>query len=241
MYLEYQRDPDEPLMELPEIANEKEQLQEKIKHRSPIEDDISQKAGGSRENKGVGNFSERSDSGYLESSKKENTNIQNELKKFENRNIVKEMRSKVEKIPFQNKFEHPEVEKVIKETFNGNTSPANKDFDYIKARHVNVKPKYVVDPVAELRNLPRKSNTDTDDEPPYNFQAILRKTNIRRDSTDSLRNALQAVRRFSISKSSDSTNELMRNGLCEEEPVESKLISMELAPGVFVEGHEVEL
>lgn len=137
----------------------------------------------------------------------------------------------------------PEPMKIGMETNNRSSSPANKDFEYIKARPlVNVKAKYGVDPIAELKSMPRKDSTASDDDPPFNFQAMLRKTNIRRDSRDSIRNALQAVRRFSLNNNSIQANESLKNGLVEDEPpVASKFVSMEISPGVFIEGQEVEL
>lgn len=125
--------------------------------------------------------------------------------------------------------------KTAIETINRSTSPANKDFEYIKAKPaVNVKPRYPIDPIAELKNMPRKESTASDDDPPFNFQAMLRKTNIRRDSRDSIRNALQAVRRFSLTNNNN-------NGLLEEEHINANFVSMEISPGVFIEGQEVEL
>lgn len=141
------------------------------------------------------------------------------------------------------KVKTPEPMKSEMEIFNRSSSPANKDFEYIKARPViNVKPKYPVDPIAELKNMARKESTASDDNPPFNFQAMLRKTNIRRDSRDSIRNALQAVRRFSLSNNDNNPiKETTRNCLSPEEHIHSKFVSLEISPGVFIEGQEVEL
>lgn len=150
---------------------------------------------------------------------------------------------KIDPKPFQaiqlRKVDPPVFKNAGTESYNRSTSPANKDFEYIKAKPVTtVKPKYAIDPIAELKNMPRKESTASDDDPPFNFQAMLRKTNIRRDSRDSIRNALQAVRRFSVTKNGE---DMLRNGVIEDEPIRSKFVSMELSPGVFIEGHEVEL
>ncbi|XP_072378886.1 neither inactivation nor afterpotential protein C [Diabrotica undecimpunctata] len=78
-----------------------------------------------------------------------------------------------------------------------NSSPANKDFEFIKATPVSIKPRYHVDPVEELKNIYRKDNNTTDDDPPFNFQGMLRKTNFRRDS---LKDAVQTIRKLSLTK-----------------------------------------
>lgn len=64
------------------------------------------------------------------------------------------------------------------------TASANKDFEFIRPKSpILRKPKRgTINPIIELEIKGRKQNISSDDEPPFNFQAMLRKTNIRRDS-----------------------------------------------------------
>ncbi|XP_060518492.1 neither inactivation nor afterpotential protein C [Cylas formicarius] len=130
------------------------------------------------------------------------------------------------------------------ENFTSNSAPANKDFEYFKASALTSKPKNA-DPIAELRNR-AKSNTTSDDEPPFNFQGMLRKTNFNRDSVkkesprrDSIKNAFEAVRKFSLTKSKEET--LVNGEVDKAVIVSSRSVSMELIPGLMVHGIEVDL
>ncbi|KAJ8975529.1 hypothetical protein NQ317_012039, partial [Molorchus minor] len=154
-----------------------------------------------------------------------------------------------------------------RENYTVSTTPANKDFDYIKAKPAPVKHKSNGDPIMELRNIAIK-NTANEDDPPFNFQGMLRKTNYRRDSlrrtTDSpnndderrdslksminearrssLKNALVAVRRFSLTNERELPEAVSSNGQnLKERDVLSRPVSMEISPGLFIDGMEVEL
>ncbi|KAJ8954445.1 hypothetical protein NQ318_011121 [Aromia moschata] len=127
-----------------------------------------------------------------------------------------------------------------REDYNMNTKPANKDFDYIKATPVTSKSKSKpsADPVAELRNMARRENS-TDDDPPFNFQGMLRKTNFRRDS---LKNAFEGVRRFSLTKEKSANNFIINGNYIEDdEVILSKPVTLEILPGLVVDGLEIEL
>lgn len=229
--LEFHRDPDEPIPELPELLQNDKSVSSKPKHRIQNTPDY----GKVYSNK----LNKQFDNKFKYNTEKSNSFNLNELNKVEPRDILYEVNSRVGETPFQNvQLRKVEPKKDGIETFNANSSPANKDFEYIKAKPVSAKPKYAVDPIAELKNMPRNASTASDDEPPFNFQAMLRKTNIRRDSRDSIKNALQAVRRFSLAKNDDDAT---KNGLADDGPIKSKLVSLEISPGLFVEGHEVEL
>ncbi|XP_023311142.1 neither inactivation nor afterpotential protein C [Anoplophora glabripennis] len=143
-----------------------------------------------------------------------------------------------------------------------NSRPANKDFDYIKPTPTSIKSKLPVDPIAELRNIVRKDSNVSDDDPPFNFQGMLRKTNFRRDSLknnaevsrrdslrkivdsprrDSLKNAMKAVRRFSLGKEPENYADVTTNGTDVEEPITCKPVELEILPGLFINGMEVDL
>lgn len=241
--LEYKRDPDEPLKELPPSKSVDDYDLKYTKKDCSNENKM----------KTMSAISETDTTfRYSPGEYKDNKTIQNELKQVENRNIVNEIKKcKVQdQTPFQNiQLRKVDTSKSYIEknttttTFNRNSSsPANKDFDYMKAKPITVKPKYAVDPIAELKNMPRKESTGSEDDPPFNFQAMLRKTNIRRDSRDSLKTAFQAARRFSLSKTADTSSHILKNGgLSEEEQIGPKLVSLEISPGLFIEGHEIEL
>ncbi|XP_057665363.1 neither inactivation nor afterpotential protein C isoform X1 [Diorhabda carinulata] len=117
-----------------------------------------------------------------------------------------------------------------------NSSPANKDFDYIKATPINIKPKYSIDPLDELRNIGRRDSNASDDDPPYNFKGMLRKTNFRRES---LNNVFQTVRKLSLTK--ENLKNSLSNGHYEDEAINGKHISVEILPGLVMEGVEIEL
>lgn len=129
--------------------------------------------------------------------------------------------------------------KNINENYTMNSAPANKDFDYIKAIPLKVKPKYSVDPIEELRNIARRDSNASDDEPPFNFQGMLRKTNFRRES---LKNSVQAIRRYSLTKEhgKNIVNGLP-NGHDDDNAINRKHCSLEIFPGLIMEGVEVEL
>lgn len=219
VHMEYQRDPEEPIKELPETQEDEKHL-----NSSKVDTKNEVSAGTKSATNVIGRGKD---------------NKYNEVNKFDNRqNIINEIKCKVEQTP---PFHNVQLRKVEpqREHTHRNSSPANKDFDYIKGKpnNVIVKPKYAVDPIVELKNMPRRESNASDDDPPFNFQAMLRKTNLRRDSRDSLKNALQAARRFSLTKGPGD----FINGISDEEPIKSKLISMEISPGIFIEGHETEL
>ncbi|CAH1130298.1 unnamed protein product [Ceutorhynchus assimilis] len=127
-----------------------------------------------------------------------------------------------------------------------NSTPANKDFEFIKSSNLTSRPKNA-DPIAELRNIAQRRDSTSEDEPPFNFQGMLRKTNFKRESMkgnvrkDSIKNsaAFEAVRRFSLTSKEDHN---MRN--VDEDKImviNSRPVYMELVPGLILEGVEVDL
>ncbi|XP_076271174.1 STKc_myosinIII_N_like and MYSc_Myo21 domain-containing protein ninaC isoform X1 [Rhynchophorus ferrugineus] len=131
--------------------------------------------------------------------------------------------------------------------FTNNTTSANKEFDFIKS-NTAPRPKNA-DPIAELRSFAQRNDNKTDD-PPFNFQGMLRKTNFQRQSLkrsastevrrDSITTALNAVRRFSLKRDRD--DERDDAGSTEKSvPLNIKPVFMELTPGLILEGVEVDL
>ncbi|KAG5898732.1 hypothetical protein JTB14_020926 [Gonioctena quinquepunctata] len=154
------------------------------------------------------------------------------------KNVFETEKPEIQKIQLR-KIDDTNRNKIDRENFTINSSPANKDFDYIKATPVNTKPKYTVDPIAELRSIARKDSNTSEDDPPFNFQGMLRKTNFKRES---LKNKVDAVRRFSLTGGKEKEiGSKAVNGSTEEEPLVSRPVSMEIFPGLIIEGVEVEL
>jgi hypothetical protein len=105
--------------------------------------------------------------------------VSKEEKEEENQAV----RNKIAEELISNEKAEPEEISEIEESkdesaINSNSKLANKDFDYIKAP-ITKKPKSV-DPIAELRQMSPKNISE--DEPPFNFQGMLRKTNFKRES-----------------------------------------------------------
>lgn len=66
-----------------------------------------------------------------------------------------------------------------------NTTIATKDFEYIKpppSEKIQKNKSEFVNPIVELEIKGRKETNLSDDDPPFNFQAMLRKTNFQRNS-----------------------------------------------------------
>nr|CAH7760761.1 unnamed protein product [Callosobruchus chinensis] len=222
---QYCRDPEEPLPSLPEIEDETEGSDD-------IED-------------------EKHDTEKLEKDCF-NKNIRNNK---DIQPIQPKPRTKIKKqeAPANNltsvnlrKTDYTYKAKVESENFINNSSPANKDFEFIKATPVTVRPRYSVDPIEELRNMARRDSDAKEDDPPFNFQGMLRKTNFKRDSMkkaldgrrDSLKNALDAVRRFSLPRDDENEKtDIQKNDTGKNR----KQISFEVMPGLIMEGVEVEL
>lgn len=119
------------------------------------------------------------------------------------------------------------------------TRPANQDFDYIRPSPVSNRPKSA-DPVAELKKMSRKNNESNEDDPPFNFQAMLRKTNYNKEINQNT----EVIRTYSLKKTGKlSENEKALNGMNMEIANETigTNIKTELAPGIFLEGIEVDL
>lgn len=86
------------------------------------------------------------------------------------------------------------------------------------------------DPISELKHLARRMSASEDD-PPFNFQGMLRKTNFQRESLK------RAVHHISISRrASKESIDLIRGHQSSD-----KKISTEIAPGVILEGVVVDL
>lgn len=115
-------------------------------------------------------------------------------------------------------------------------SVVDKDFEFIKPP-VALKRRKVpeeVNPVAELKRLGRKDSGQLDeDEPPFNFQKMLRKTNFKRDSLKRNRDEVKKEQQVIVSNGEAE----LTNGIETEEEV----YSGEILPGVFLEGVVIAL
>lgn len=132
---------------------------------------------------------------------------------------------------------------------NNCSKPANNDFEYIKSNNVsnnrhqdNSTSK--VNPIAEMQSLARKSdgNQHDNDEAPFNFQGILRKTNINRES---IKRSIDRRRNSSIKYEFNSLNDTKKYGYCSSGSMKKyksmDLSKTEVAPGVYMEGRVIEL
>ncbi|XP_066138034.1 neither inactivation nor afterpotential protein C [Euwallacea fornicatus] len=128
-----------------------------------------------------------------------------------------------------------------------NSTPANSDFHFIKSSNITSKPRNV-DPIAELRTIAQRRDSASEDDPPFNFQGMLRKTNFQKDNEcysssrrDSLKQVLRAVRRFSIPTPQENAENSSANSDVKSPTSSSNPVHMELVPGLILEGVEVEL
>lgn len=112
---------------------------------------------------------------------------------------------------------------------NGTTSPANKDFEFIKPPSVSARMQAdSANPVAELEKIGRSESVRSEDDPPFNFQKMLRKTNYQRNS----------LRRSGVEKVPESGYASVRKDFksIDNRQTDIKKFSGELAPGLFIEG-----
>nr|CAI5851827.1 unnamed protein product [Callosobruchus analis] len=235
---QYCRDPEEPIPSLPEIEDETEGSDE-------VEDEK--------------HDTEKLEKECFNKNMRNNKDIQPIQPKP--RTKIKKQEAPLSNLSTMNlrKTDYSYKSKIENENFINNSSPANKDFEFIKATPVTVRPRYSVDPIEELRSLARRDSDAKEDDPPFNFQGMLRKTNFKRDSMkkalegrrESLKNALEAVRRFSLPRDDESEekadtqkNDKGKNifgGGYTGESMTTKQISFEVMPGLVMEGVEVEL
>ncbi|XP_017777903.1 PREDICTED: neither inactivation nor afterpotential protein C [Nicrophorus vespilloides] len=126
----------------------------------------------------------------------------------------------------------------------GYPKPATKDNDYIKSNssYRSNNPGQVVNPITELKSLGKRDSI-SDDEPPFNFQGMLRKTKITRNS---VKETFENIRSYSLKKKNDYNNESeksSRNSTLRKIKSMDHLNSekLELAPGIFMEGVVADL
>lgn len=124
------------------------------------------------------------------------------------------------------------IHKEPEERFIINSTPANKDFDYIKG--APAKPKSSADPIAELKNIVRRSSLVTEDDPPFNFKGMLRKTNFEKEPVKKTPEIKVNYALPKKTKIEDVRNK--ENGISNE-----KFVTVELGNGLILSGTEVEL
>lgn len=106
-----------------------------------------------------------------------------------------------------------------------------------------------MNPIAELRTIGRKNTPESgnEDDPPFNFQAMLRKTNVNRDSmkrnVETLRN-LSFKNRKGFSQENlvyDSRQNSLRKNRSVDSLDQRQRQKLELAPGIYMEGMVADL
>ncbi|KAB0798080.1 hypothetical protein PPYR_09073 [Photinus pyralis] len=161
----------------------------------------------------------------------------------------------VEVCKLQNENEVPKSplinRKLVVEHLNSinNTTSADKDFEYIKAPILKKTPKPkddYADPINELESKGRRKSLVHEDEPPFNFQAMLRKTNYRKEfdeKTDSDKDTTQNE----LFEQSLAEKKNMLKGIKKEAPKvkvsfgEDVHVVTDVAPGITLEGVLVDL
>lgn len=129
----------------------------------------------------------------------------------------------------------------MEKTNNFTTKSANKDFEYIKSSPAKKGP--TVNPIAELQKLGRRASNVSEDDPPFNFQGMLRKTNFNRES---LKRSVETIS-FITKQNSNNTEPIakMRSSLkkipSSNSISDDKRFSGEISPGVYMEGYVSDL
>lgn len=133
------------------------------------------------------------------------------------------------------KEEESELEAIMNQRNRliSNTTLANKDFEYIKPPPIAPRkgiPQDRVNPIVELKMRGKNTeNTGSEDEPPFNFQKMLRKTNYQRGS---LKRAVENFKIFGGDKEHVNYNGVT-NG--------DAYVKLELAPGIILQGIVTDL
>lgn len=118
------------------------------------------------------------------------------------------------------------------------TKPANRDFDYIKPNVLKHVPTEAINPINELQKIGKKMNNESGGEAPFNFQGMLRKTNFARDSlkrSTDLLNSVKIRQNESIIYGRSSLKKINTSSSKE------KVFSGKIAPGIYMEGIEVDI
>ncbi|XP_044266503.1 neither inactivation nor afterpotential protein C isoform X2 [Tribolium madens] len=149
----------------------------------------------------------------------------------------------------ESNVEETETKNLFKneEKVNFNTKLANEDFDYIKSP--STKKVKRVDPVMELKQMGLKNASEN--EPPFNFQGMLRKTNFKKEVKMEENNTKilpYSLRKTPINGKSYESAEakIAQNGIKITNNVDiiqcdKKKVKIQLAPGIVLEGFEEEI
>lgn len=153
---------------------------------------------------------------------------------------------------------------------NSISKPANEDFNYIKSP-IRSKPKKA-DPIAELKQMSQKNLSD--DEPPFNFKGMLRKTNYQKENikpqVEEENTKMFSLRKTNFQKNTATnnseektiqnnkvgkvindkqikdnkkinTNNQINGCYISGELEKGKYVKLEIAPGILIEGFEIDL
>ncbi|GJQ69847.1 putative myosin [Trypoxylus dichotomus] len=176
-----------------------------------------------------------------ETEEKEEKEVEEKEGKKAEEKEKKEIENKVESETAVQKAPSPKISPLkVKETKNIENSITKTE----------IKTTERADPIAELKHLARRLSA-SDDEPPFNFQGMLRKTNFQRES---LKRTVDTIKSRRSSKDNQhetpeiktSPIEAKGNQHVQEDPKissfdDKKVISTEIAPGVFLEGIVIDL
>ncbi|XP_064213013.1 neither inactivation nor afterpotential protein C isoform X2 [Tribolium castaneum] len=172
----------------------------------------------------------------------ENVNRKNTKNKTVDDNFLhnKEMLKKTMKEEKETKTFSKNEEKI-----NFNSKLANEDFDYIKSPLTKKLKR--IDPVTELKQIGQK--TASENEPPFNFQGMLRKTNFKKEvkiEDNNVKVLPYSLRKTGINgvegktyESAEARNNRNINNI--QYTCDRKKIKIHLAPGVVLEVHTKSL
>ncbi|KAF5291882.1 hypothetical protein FQA39_LY14219 [Lamprigera yunnana] len=127
---------------------------------------------------------------------------------------------------------------------NSTTAPANNDFEYIKApvlKKTGKSKDTYNNPITELESKGVRKTTANEDEPPFNFQAMLRKTNYRQEFDDTI--GENGMKKKPLTEKGNVTDISKRNKMDEKSKVSFDEVRLftELAPGIVLEGIVIDV
>lgn len=139
----------------------------------------------------------------------------------------------------------PKESQTTPRNMNEGAKLANQDFEFIRSPANPSTTKFKRgpgNPIAELESIGRKSEKYNEDDPPFNFQGMLRKTNFKRESLKRLddNNTNAEIPYFNVLKNKVNKNmDMYENEKGTRGQFSKKgTVRFEVAPGVFLEGKE---
>lgn len=126
------------------------------------------------------------------------------------------------------------------------STSANNDFEYIKPKIKKPVQTEYKNPIAELKTIGKIKSPETEDDPPFNFQGMLRKTNYQRQSIKREQDIkpLYSLKKHETQEDLKNKNPYTINNNGNKNIVENQNNSLpltEITPGIFMQGFMVEL